>query len=225
MHAERAGLCASQPAGVVGVAAACQIPSLVIVVVDNRDSFTWNLVHALEIAGARVRVLDAGSVSTADVLALPARGLVLSPGPGRPEDARVCMELVQVAPAALPLLGVCLGHQVLCHALGARVAHAAEPMHGRTSRLSHTGQSLFAGLPQGFRVARYHSLAVASATLPAELQATAFAEDGTLMAVAHHARPWMSLQFHPESFLTEHGGALVSRFVALTRATAPPQAL
>jgi anthranilate synthase component II len=190
----------------------------VIVVVDNRDSFTWNLVHALAQRGDPLHVLDADDVSAGRVLALAPRGVVLSPGPGRPEDARVCMELARVAPPDLPLLGVCLGHQVLCAAHGARVSHAREPMHGRVSSLHHSGVGLFEGLPQGLRVARYHSLAVEVDSLPSALVATAFADDGTLMAVQHRARPWASVQFHPESFLTERGLELVARFLDWTAA-------
>jgi anthranilate synthase component 2 len=199
---------------VVDGARACQILP-VIVVVDNRDSFTWNLVHAIARFAPEVCVVEGDTTSAEEVLQLTPRAVVLSPGPGRPEQARVCMDLVRAAPATLPLLGICLGHQVLCVALGAKVAHASEPVHGRTSAIAHTNAGLFAGLPQGFRAARYHSLHIETSTLPACLEAVATAEDGTLMAVQHRAKPWCSLQFHPESFMTEHGLELVRRFVAL----------
>jgi anthranilate synthase component 2 len=186
----------------------------VIVVVDNRDSFTWNLVHAIARFDADIVVVEGHATSAREVLQLTPRAVVLSPGPGRPEQAEACMALVRTAPATLPLLGVCLGHQVLCVAHGARVSHATEPVHGRTSPVSHSNSGLFAGLPQGFQVARYHSLHVEVDSLPDCLEPVATTEEGTLMAVQHRAKPWCSLQFHPESFMSEFGLELLRRFVA-----------
>jgi len=185
-----------------------------LLIVDHRDSFTWNLVHALGAAGAQVQVVDSEVATPASVRALQPRGLVLSPGPGHPSAAASSMALVRTLAGELPILGVCLGHQVICAAWGARVVHAPQVFHGRTSTLHHDGSALFAGLPASFRAARYHSLAVAPDSLPAELAPTAWAESGELMGVRHVALPLWAVQFHPESFLTEHGGAIVRNFVA-----------
>jgi anthranilate synthase/aminodeoxychorismate synthase-like glutamine amidotransferase len=187
-----------------------------LLIIDHRDSFTWNLVHALGMVGAQVQVVDSESVTPASVRALRPAGLVLSPGPGHPSAALRSIAAVRALAGELPILGVCLGHQVICAAWGARVAHAASVFHGRTSSVRHDGSALFAGLPTPFRAARYHSLAVVPESLPAELVATAWAETGELMAVRHATLPLWSVQFHPESFLTEHGGAIVRNFVAHT---------
>ena len=186
-----------------------------LLVVDNHDSFTWNLVHALARFASDVAVVQGDEVSVGDILGQSPRGIVLTPGPGRPEQAGVGVQLVRAlgTAAAIPLLGVCLGHQIVCTALGARVVHADRLMHGRTSRLVHDGGGLFAGLPPSFEVARYHSLIVDAATLPPTLIASAFTEQGELMAVRHVSLPIESVQFHPESFMTEHGLTMVRHFV------------
>lgn len=184
-----------------------------LLVVDNHDSFTWNLVHSLARFADDVHVVQSDQVNIADVRAHAPRGIVLSPGPGRPEAAGISMAVVHELGDEIPLLGVCLGHQVICAALGARVAHAARLMHGRTSSITHDGCGLFHNLPQGLQVARYHSLIVDKGTLPAELLATAHTEAGELMAVRHRVLPIESVQFHPESFMTEGGTAMVQRFV------------
>ncbi|HEY6879213.1 MAG TPA: aminodeoxychorismate/anthranilate synthase component II [Polyangiales bacterium] len=182
-----------------------------LLVVDNHDSFTWNLVHLLGQFATDVRVVQGDTIDVAGVQALAPRGVVLSPGPGRPE-AGVGMALVRAV--QVPVLGVCLGHQMICAAFGAHVGHAPRLMHGRTSQLTHDRRGLFTDLPEGFAVARYHSLIVDPATLPPELEACAFSEQGELMAVRHRSLPIDGLQFHPESFLTEHGAAIVERFVS-----------
>lgn len=186
-----------------------------LLVVDNHDSFTWNLVHALARFAPDVAVVQGDEVSVGDVLGQSPRGIVLTPGPGRPEHAGVGIPLVQAlgVSSSIPLLGVCLGHQIVCTALGARVVHAGRLMHGRTSRLVHDGSGVFTGLPPSFEVARYHSLIVDAATLPPTLIASAHTEQGELMAVRHVALPIESVQFHPESFMTEHGLAMVRHFV------------
>jgi anthranilate synthase component II len=184
-----------------------------LLIVDHRDSFTWNLVHILGAAGARVQVVDSEAATPASVRVLRPHGLVLSPGPGHPSAAASSATLVRALAGELPILGVCLGHQVICAAWGARVVHAERIYHGRTSALRHDGSALFAGVPTPFRAARYHSLAVARDSLPAELVASAWAEQGELMAVRHATHPLWSVQFHPESFLTEHGGVIAHNFV------------
>jgi anthranilate synthase component 2 len=191
-----------------------------ILVVDNYDSFTWNLVQLLRVVavGMRVEVVRNDACTLEEALAMPMRGLVLSPGPGLPRDAGISLGLVQRAPEALPVLGVCLGHQTIAEAFGARVVRAPKTMHGRTSTLRHDARGLFEGLPNAVDVMRYHSWCVDASTLPRELEASAHSEDGVLMAMRHRSRPIESVQFHPESFASEWGEAMMARFVARTRA-------
>lgn len=184
-----------------------------LLVVDNHDSFTWNLVHSLGRFAPDVRVVQGDEVTLAQVRAFAPRGIVLTPGPGRPEAARVSIDIVRELGGSIPLFGVCLGHQIICAALGAQVVHAARLMHGRTSSISHDGEGVFAGLANPLDVARYHSLIVDPASLPPTLRATAFTAQGELMAVRHRSLPIESVQFHPESFMTEGGSAMVQRFV------------
>ena len=184
-----------------------------LLVVDNHDSFTWNLVHSLGRFASDIRVVQCDEVTLEEVRAFAPRGIVLTPGPGRPEAAHVSMSIVRALGASVPLFGVCLGHQIICAALGAQVVHAERLMHGRTSPISHDGQGVFAGLTSPLEVARYHSLIVDPASLPATLRATAFTPQGELMAVRHQSLPIESVQFHPESFMTEGGGSMVQRFV------------
>lgn len=184
-----------------------------LLVIDHRDSFTWNLVHTLGRFAHDVVVRESEELSVAVVRALKPRGIVFSPGPGRPEEARVSLRVVEALAGDVPMLGVCLGHQLICSAFAARVVHAAEVCHGRASSIHHDGSGLFDGIPSPFRAARYHSLVVDRETLPRELHAQAHSESGELMAVRHAALPIAGVQFHPESFLTEHGARLVQNFV------------
>jgi len=184
----------------------------VILVIDNYDSFTYNLVQLLWSQGVEVEVVRNDASSATELLALGPDGIVLSPGPGRPEDAGICPEIVRADPE-IPILGVCLGHQVLGSVYGATVDRAEVLMHGKTSRIRHKESGLFAGLPNPFQATRYHSLAVVESTLPERLEPIAWSEDEMLMAMEHRSRPYWGVQFHPESILTEVGPALMSNFL------------
>jgi len=187
-----------------------------ILMIDNYDSFTYNLVQELLIAGAEVEVVRNDQESVDELLARRPAGIVISPGPGRPEEAGVCPELVSRRPE-MPLLGVCLGHQVLGHVFGARVERASHLLHGKTSWIEHEGQDVFAGLPRPFEATRYHSLTVEPASVPDELEPLAWtADDGepVLMGLRHRELPYWGVQFHPESILSTAGPALLANFVA-----------
>jgi anthranilate synthase/aminodeoxychorismate synthase-like glutamine amidotransferase len=185
-----------------------------ILMIDNYDSFTYNLVQILAAAGAEVEVLRNDAESAAAMLAREPAGIVLSPGPGRPEEAGVCVELLR-REVPVPLLGVCLGHQALGVAFGATVGRAPRLMHGKTSPVRHGGEGIFAGLPNPFTATRYHSLDVPEASLPGDLEPLAWADDGTLMGMRHRRLPYWGVQFHPESVLTGDGPRLVGNFLAL----------
>ena len=184
-----------------------------ILVVDNYDSFTWNLVHYLEEIGATTQVVRNDEISVAEALALNPDGIVLSPGPCTPKEAGICVELVQSAPTELPILGVCLGHQSIGAAEGSEIVTAQEIRHGKINQIRHENGPLFEGLPETYNVVRYHSLAIQPDELPDTLIADAFTEDGEIMAVRHKSRPVFGVQFHPESILTEHGHALLKNFL------------
>jgi anthranilate synthase component 2 len=187
-----------------------------ILMIDNYDSFTYNLVQVLAGAGAAVEVVRNDAESVKALLARGPEGIVLSPGPGRPEDAGVCLELLRQQPQ-VPLLGVCLGHQALGVAFGATVDRAPRLMHGKTSPVRHEDLGIFAGLPNPFEATRYHSLEVKEGTLPAELEPLAWADDGTLMGMRHRQLPYWGVQFHPESVLTGAGAHLLGNFLDLCR--------
>ena len=184
-----------------------------ILVVDNYDSFTWNLVHYLEELGADTTVVRNDELTVDEALASGADGILLSPGPCTPNEAGICVELIRQAPEDLPILGVCLGHQSIGAAFGGTVSGAMEIRHGKLSDIHHKVSDLFEGLPETYRVVRYHSLAVRPDDLPDDLVADAFTDDGEIMALHHKTRPVYGVQFHPESILTEHGHALLKNFL------------
>jgi anthranilate synthase component 2 len=184
-----------------------------ILVIDNYDSFTWNLVHYLEELGADTTVVRNDELTVAEALAQGADGILLSPGPCTPNEAGICVDLIRRAPADLPILGVCLGHQSIGQAFGGKVITAREIRHGKLSDIHQKGGDLFEGLPETYRVVRYHSLAVRPEDLPEDLVADAFTDDGEIMALHHKTRPVYGVQFHPESILTEHGHALLKNFL------------
>jgi anthranilate synthase/aminodeoxychorismate synthase-like glutamine amidotransferase len=188
----------------------------VILMVDNYDSFTYNLVQMLTSAGAEVEVLRNDVESAEAMLARRPEGVILSPGPGRPEDAGVCLDLIRLH-ADVPILGVCLGHQALGLAFGATVDRAPRLMHGKTSPVRHGDQGVFAGLPNPFDATRYHSLEVKEGTLPEELEPLAWADDNTLMGLRHRSLPYWGVQFHPESVLTGSGPRLLANFLEICR--------
>jgi anthranilate synthase component 2 len=183
-----------------------------ILFIDNYDSFTYNLVQYIGEMDADVRVVRNDKLSVAEALALKPARILVSPGPCTPAEAGISVELIRHTPADLPLLGVCLGHQSLGAAFGAKVSRAPKPMHGKTSRVKTDGHGLFAGLPNEFTVTRYHSLIVEKDGLPKELQITAEG-DGLIMGLRHQSRSLYGLQFHPESILTEHGKAMLKNFL------------
>jgi len=187
-----------------------------LLLLDNYDSFTFNLFHLLGDLGVEAVVRRNDEITVQDVFAGGAQAVVLSPGPCTPNEAGICLPLIAAAAEArLPLLGVCLGHQAIGQAMGGRVVRAPEPVHGKVWPIRHGGRDLFEGLPSPFQVTRYHSLVVERATLPACLDVTAETEDGLIMGLAHASLPIRGVQFHPESIASEHGHALLARFLAL----------
>ena len=186
-----------------------------ILVVDNYDSFTWNLVHYLAELGAETRVVRNDALTAAEAFALRPEAILLSPGPCSPNEAGICLDVITTAPHDMPIFGVCLGHQAMGQAFGGDVVRAKQLMHGKTSPIHHDGRSVFAGLPSPFTATRYHSLAVDRATLPNVLQVTAWTEDGEIMGLMHQDRPIHGVQFHPESIATEHGHAMLATFLDL----------
>jgi anthranilate synthase component 2 len=194
-----------------------------ILLIDNYDSFTFNLVHFLGDLGVACEVRRNDQLTVAEALALRPEAIVLSPGPCTPNEAGICLDLVTAAAMAqLPLLGVCLGHQAIGQAFGGEVLRAPVPMHGKVSAIHHDGTDVFAGLPNPFRATRYHSLAVRRDTLPPDLVETARTADGVVMGLRHRALPIYGVQFHPESIASEHGHDLLRNFLALARGDAAP---
>jgi len=184
-----------------------------ILMIDNYDSFTYNLVHYLNELGAETRVQRNDDMSAAEALALRPDAVLLSPGPCSPDEAGICLDLLRLAPDDLPILGVCLGHQSIGQAFGGRVVRAKALMHGKTSAIRHSGKGVFADLPNPFTATRYHSLAVEQASLPEGLEVTAWTDDGEIMGLQHRARPVHGVQFHPESIATEGGHKLLGNFL------------
>jgi anthranilate synthase component II len=196
-----------------------------ILLIDNYDSFTFNLVHYLNQLGAKVEVVRNDAISVEASMALKPAAILLSPGPCTPNEAGICLELIEAAAAAaLPLMGVCLGHQSLGQVFGGKVVRAANVMHGKTSPIQHGGRGLFAGLPTPFTATRYHSLIVERESLPECLEVTAQTADGIIMGLQHNSLPLHGVQFHPESIATEHGHALLANFMQLAGITPLPLA-
>jgi len=183
----------------------------VILVIDNYDSFTFNLVQLLYSLGAEVKVVRNDALDAEGVAASGASHLVISPGPCTPHEAGV--SVAAITQSRVPVLGVCLGHQSIGAAFGGKVVRAPEPVHGKAARIQHGGTGLFTGLSAGFEAARYHSLIVEARSLPSELEATAWSQDGLIMALRHRERPVVGVQFHPESVLTPEGPSLVRNFL------------
>ena len=198
-----------------------------ILVIDNYDSFTYNLVHYLLELGAAVEVVRNDALTVAQALAKRPQAALLSPGPKTPDDAGICLDLIRAAAETqLPLFGVCLGHQSIGQVFGGRVVRAQAVMHGKTSAVSHDGTGVFAGLPSPFEATRYHSLVVHPGDLPDCLAVNATAADGTIMGLRHKTLPIHGVQFHPESIATQHGHALLKNFldIAGIAHSAPKQA-
>jgi anthranilate synthase component 2 len=188
-----------------------------LLLIDNYDSFTYNLFHYLGELGADVVVARNDALSAKDALGMGAEGIVLSPGPCTPNEAGICLELIREANGRVPILGVCLGHQAIGQVYGGHVVRAPAPMHGKLSRIHHTGRSVFRGLNNDFEATRYHSLTIAPETMPAALEITAKADDGVIMGVMHRSHPVHGVQFHPESIASENGHALLANFLAIAR--------
>jgi anthranilate synthase/aminodeoxychorismate synthase-like glutamine amidotransferase len=190
-----------------------------VLVIDNYDSFTYNLVDYIATAGAEVRVERNDAVTAEQAEAWGPTHVVVSPGPGTPREAGVSEEVVRRLAGRIPILGVCLGHQVICELYGGRVDRAARIVHGKPDEVTHDGSALYAGLPSPFEAGRYHSLVLVREDLPEELELTAWTEDGLVMGAAHRELPRFGVQFHPESILTPEGPAIVENFLALSTAT------
>ena len=184
-----------------------------ILVIDNYDSFTYNLVHYLNELGAETAVYRNDALTVEEALGLKPDGVLLSPGPCTPNEAGICLSLLEKAPSQLPIFGVCLGHQAIGQAFGGNVVRAMSVMHGKTSPIHHTGAGVFAGLPDPFTATRYHSLAVERSSLPEALTVTAWTDDGEIMGVRHTELDIEGVQFHPEPILTEHGHAMLKNFL------------
>ncbi len=193
-----------------------------ILLIDNYDSFTFNLFHLVGRVGATCEVRRNDALTVEAALAMAPEAIVLSPGPCAPDQAGICLDLIAAATGRVPLLGVCLGHQAIGQAFGAAVARAPVPMHGKVGRVEHAGSDVFAGLPSPFGAARYHSLIVERASLPPELDVTAWTEDGLVMGLRHRTLPVFGVQFHPESIASEHGADILANFLAIARGANAP---
>ncbi len=188
-----------------------------ILLIDNYDSFTFNLVHFLGDVGGHCDVRRNDAITVAQALALAPEAIVLSPGPCTPNEAGICLDLIEAAAGRIPILGVCLGHQAIGQAFGGEVVRAPVPMHGKTSRIHHAGSDILESVPNPFTATRYHSLIVDRASLPETLVATAWTEDGIVMAMRHRALPIYGVQFHPESIASESGHVILGNFLRLAR--------
>ncbi len=192
-----------------------------ILLIDNYDSFVYNLARYLTEMGQETHVVRNDRVSAGEALAMKPAAIVVSPGPCTPNEAGVSVELIRTLPSEMPLLGVCLGHQAIAMAFGGDVVRAPEPVHGRTSEVYHSGTGLFQNLPNPLKATRYHSLIVDASTLPGEIQITARTREDLPMALAHAHRPLFGVQFHPESVLSEHGRPLLENFLRLAGLQVP----
>ena len=192
-----------------------------LLLIDNYDSFTWNLVHYLGELGAETRVVRNDELTVNEALGAGADAIVLSPGPCTPAEAGICVDLVKAAPNELPILGVCLGHQSIGAAEGADVIRCHEILHGKLSSVTHEDSDIFAGLPQGFEATRYHSLVIDPETVPDTLRVTARSQSGVIMGVAHSTRPVYGVQFHPESIRTQHGHRMLRNFLDIAKVAQP----
>jgi anthranilate synthase component 2 len=189
-----------------------------VLVVDNYDSFTYNLVHYLGELGARLSVRRNDQIGVDEAIAIDPDAIVLSPGPCTPNEAGICLDLIARAGATVPLFGVCLGHQAIGQAYGGTIVRAPVPMHGKLSEIRHTGRGVFRGISGAFQATRYHSLTIAPASLPATLEATAWADGDVIMGVMHRTHPVHGVQFHPESIASEHGHLILKNFLELAEA-------
>ncbi|MBF0354286.1 MAG: aminodeoxychorismate/anthranilate synthase component II [Alphaproteobacteria bacterium] len=187
-----------------------------LLLIDNYDSFTWNLVQYLGDLGSEVEVKRNDALTVAQALALHPKAIVISPGPCDPDKAGICLPLIKAAAGKIPLLGVCLGHQAIGQAFGGQVVRAPKPMHGKMDLIHHTQKGLFQGIPTPFKATRYHSLIVERTTLPDCLDTTGESADGLIMAMAHKTLPVFGVQFHPESIASEHGHDLLANFLTLS---------
>ncbi|HEY1962087.1 MAG TPA: aminodeoxychorismate/anthranilate synthase component II [Rhizomicrobium sp.] len=184
-----------------------------LLLIDNYDSFTFNLFHYLGELGAEVLVRRNDEITVDEAMGMEPRGIVLSPGPCTPNEAGICLELIRKADGRVPILGVCLGHQAIGQVYGGRIVRAPEPMHGKLSRIRHTGKGVFRGLNNDFEATRYHSLTIAPESMPASLEASAQTDDGVIMGAMHRQYPVHGVQFHPESIASENGHALLQNFL------------
>jgi anthranilate synthase component 2 len=189
----------------------------VLLLIDNYDSFTYNLFHYLGELGADVVVKRNDELTADEALALKPEAIVLSPGPCTPNEAGICLDLIKKANGQMPILGVCLGHQAIGQVYGGSIMRAPEPMHGKVSRIHHTGKSVFRGLNNDFEATRYHSLTIAPDSVPASLEVTATSSDGVIQGVMHKSHPVHGVQFHPESIASENGHALLRNFLTIAQ--------
>ncbi len=188
-----------------------------LLLIDNYDSFTYNLFHYLGQLGADVVVKRNDELSAAEALTMRPDAVVLSPGPCTPNEAGVCLSLIEKASGSVPILGVCLGHQAIGQIYGGKIVRAPEPMHGKVSRIHHNGKSVFRGLNNDFQATRYHSLTIAPESVPAVLEVTATSDDGVIQGVMHKSHPVHGVQFHPESIASENGHALLQNFLTIAK--------
>ena len=187
-----------------------------LLVIDNYDSFTYNLVHYAQELGAQTKVVRNDEISASDAISIGANGILLSPGPCTPNEAGICLDLITQAPKDLPILGICLGHQSIGQALGGKVIQAKQIMHGKTSTIHHDSSGLFKDIQGPFKATRYHSLSIDRETLPDCLEVNAWVDDQEIMSINHKTRPVYGLQFHPESIASENGHELINQFLKIS---------